>query len=58
VVQTAVLLLRNALEQVTAGISGLGGDNVINWGAGTYQDAINDAAKAFAFELRMVFFLE
>lgn len=47
VVQTAVLLLRNALEQVTAGISGLGGDNVINWGAGTYQDAINDAAKTF-----------
>lgn len=55
VVQTAILLLRNALEQVTAGISGLEGDGVINWGAGTYQQAIDDAAKAFGAAMTTAF---
>jgi hypothetical protein len=45
VVQTAVLLLRNALEQVTAGMSGLGDDNIGMWAGGTYQQALNSIAK-------------
>ncbi|NCB68479.1 MAG: hypothetical protein EOM47_06485 [Bacteroidia bacterium] len=45
VVQTAVLLLRNLAEQITAGMSGLGDDNIGMWAGGTYQEALNSIAK-------------
>jgi hypothetical protein len=45
VIQTAILLLRNLAEQVTAGMSGLGGDNIGMWAGGTYQDALDNLAK-------------
>lgn len=45
VVQTAILLLRNLAEQVTAGMSGLGDDNIGMWAGGTYQEALNSIAK-------------
>jgi hypothetical protein len=42
-----LLFMKNLLDQVTGGMSGLDGDNVGFWTGGTYAQALSDASKAF-----------
>lgn len=42
-----LLFMKNLLDQVTGGMSGLDDDNVGFWTGGTYAQALADAARAF-----------
>lgn len=42
-----LLFMKNLLDQVTGGMSGLDDDNVGFWTGGTYTQALADASKAF-----------
>ena len=44
-VATNILLLKNALEQITGGLSGIDDDNIGFWTGGNYNDAIAGLAK-------------
>lgn len=44
-VATNIMLLKNALEQITGGLSGLDDDNIGFWTGGTYADALAGLAK-------------
>lgn len=44
---SALLKLINQNNQVTAGMSGLNGDNILQWGGATYADALNAVANSY-----------